>query len=139
EHAVNIRGTSAAALRFGYHAEEQRRERIAKAFADVFPGVEVESVEAPDIDDIQRPVDLRARLRVPTWATREGDRLRFRVLGRDSELAATWAGKDRRIHALVMDVPSTETHRITYELPAGFRFTQVPAPKRIDTPMGRFV
>ncbi len=138
EHGITVWGGGASAMRYRFQSPEQRDERLASAFGDIFPGVKVEDVTAPGLDDILQPAKVGASLRVPTWATTAGDGLRFNVLGRDSRLAPALAGATEREHDLVLDLPSTEVYQMRYVLPAGHRFSQIPADKTIETPVGRF-
>ena len=138
DHTVTVWGGGASTVRYRFQSPEQRQERLTSAFGDLFPGVEVRDVEAPELDDILRPATLSATLRVPTWASKEGQGLRFRVLGRDSRLAPAMAGTTEREHELVLDLPSTEEYRVRYALPPGHRFSRLPAGKSLDTPVGRF-
>lgn len=138
DHQVSVWGGGASSVRYRFQSPEQRKERLTSAFGDLFPGVEVQDIEAPGLSDILQPATLHATLRVPTWATREGEGLRFMVLGRDSRLARAMASTDEREHDLVLDLPSTEAYRVRYMLPPGHRFSRMPTGKTIDTPVGRF-
>ncbi len=138
DHRISVWGGGASSVRYRFQSPEQRQERLTSAFGDLFPGVEVRDVEAPDLDNILKPAELSARLKVPTWATREGQGLRFFVLGRDSQLTQAMASTDEREHDLVLDLPSTEAYEVDYVLPSGHRFSRMPAAKSIDSPVGRF-
>jgi hypothetical protein len=137
-HEVTVTGASASAVRYRFQSREQRDERLASAFGDMFPGVEVSEVQAPNLSDIKQPARLSARLAVPEWASRKGEALRFRVLGRSSTLTSSLAPKSDRDHQLVLDVPSTESYRLRYQLPRGYRFARTPSPATIDSPVGHF-
>jgi len=138
EHAVTVWGGGAASVRYRFQSPKEREERLAAAFGDVYPGVEVTDVKAPDLGDILRPAELSATLRAPTWATQDGQGLRFAVLGRESRLASAMAGTAEREHDLVLDLPSTEDNQIRYVLPPGHKFSRLPAGKTLDTPVGKF-
>lgn len=138
EHEVTVWGGGASAVRYRFQSPKEREERLAAAFGDVYPGVEVSDVKAPGLDDILRPAALSAELRVPSWAKREGTALRFAVLGRESRLAPAMAGTAEREHDLVLDLPSTEDSQIRYVLPTGHKFSRQPAGKTLDTPVGKF-
>jgi hypothetical protein len=138
-HEVEVRGAAASQVRYRFQSKERRDERVAKAFGDLYPGVEVTKTEAPRIGDIQTPPRLIADMVVPQWATpAAGNTLRFHVLGRTSDLTQSFAGKAQREHDLVLDVPSTERYRLRYRLPAGHEFTQMPEPTTIESDVGRF-
>jgi tetratricopeptide (TPR) repeat protein len=138
EHTVTVWGGGASSVRYRFQSPEERQERLTAAFGDVFPGVEVRDVKAPGLDEILRPATLSATLKVPRWATQEGQALRFQVLGRESRLTTTMAGTAEREHDLVLDLPSTEENEIRYTLPSGHKLTRLPAGKTLDTPVGKF-
>ncbi|MCA9655104.1 MAG: DUF3857 domain-containing protein, partial [Myxococcales bacterium] len=142
DHELEVWGGGAAAVRYRFQSPEQRKERLTSAFGDVFPGVEVQRVDAPALDDILRPAELSAELTVPTFATQQGEgeakRLRFFALGRDSRLTAALASTTEREHDLVLDLPSVEVNEIHYVLPPGHAMSRMPANKTIDTEVGRF-
>jgi hypothetical protein len=138
EHAVTVWGGGAGTVRYRFQAPKEREERLAAAFGDVYPGVEVADELAPALGDILRPAELTATLRVPAWARGEAEARRFTVLGRESRLASAMAGTAEREHDLVLDLPSTEDNQVRYVLPAGHKFSRLPAGKTLDTPVGQF-
>jgi hypothetical protein len=138
EHSLTVWGADAAPMRYRFQSPKAREERLRAMYGDIYPGVEVTDVRAPGLDDILRPAELQATLRVPAWATKEGQSLRFSVLGHDSRLAASMAGTAEREHDLVLTLPFVEDEQIRYVLPSGHRFSRVPAGKTLDTPVGRF-
>jgi len=138
DQALTVWGGGASAVRYRFQSPEQRKERLTQAFGDMFPGVEVREVRAPALDDILKPARLEAEMQVPTWATKEGEGLRFFVLGRDSQFTQAMASTAQREHDLVLDLPSTEAYDVRYVLPPGHRFSRMPQAKTIDTPVGRF-
>lgn len=138
QHRVLVTGANAAGIRYQFQSAESRAERMAEALAGIFPGLEVDGVEAPGLAEIGKPVELGARLSVPTWARAEGQGRRFHALGRTFGFAPGLAGQAQRRHELVLEVPTTEVHHLEYTLPSGHRFAHTPADKRIDTPVGKF-
>jgi hypothetical protein len=138
EHDVTVRGASASSVRYQFQSAEQRVERMTRALGNSFTGVDVKSVTAPDIDDITKPARLSASATVPQWATQTGDALRFKVTGRDSGFTSALAPKSKRNYPLVLDVPMQETHTLRYRLPAGYRFSTLPTPASLNTPVGTF-
>lgn len=138
EHAVTVRGASASSVRYQFQSAEQQLERMTRALGGSFPGVDVQDVSAPGIDDITKPATLRARAAVPQWATKSGDSLRFKVTGRDSGYTSALAPKSSRDYPLVLDVPMRETHTLRYRLPSGYRFSTMPTPTSLSTDVGKF-
>src|SRR5690606_26553618 len=108
QHRFEVHGVAAAGMRHGFQAQEQRDERLAAAFGDIYPGVQVRSPKAPNIGDILSPAVVEATLNIPKWANETTDALRFSTLGRESVLTRTMAPAADRKHTLVLDVPSVE-------------------------------
>ena len=79
-----------------------------------------------------------SKSKVPSWAREEGDGRRFHVLGRELGVVSRLASQSKRRHDLMLEVPSTERHRVEYRVPAGHEFSRMPSAKRIETPVGRF-
>jgi len=138
DHAIEVSGSGASQVRFQFQSEEARRERLAKAFGDTYPGAEVDGIGAPGIGDILRPARLEAQLAVPSWGNAEGDSRRFSVLGRDSKLAPSLAPLAERSHDLLLDAATIERQTIVYKLPPRYRFARIPKGKSIETPVGRY-
>lgn len=136
---LEVTGAAASALRYEFQNPQERNERLQKAFGELYPGITVEKLTTRDLSDIRRPAGLAAELRVPSWATDQGDgRQRFRVLGRPSRLVQSIAPNDVRKYDLLIDVPSVERHRIRYVLPKGRRFSQMPGKETISGEFGKF-
>jgi len=138
QHRFVVEGASASAMRHGFQTQEQRDERLAAAFGEVYPGVTVTAPLAPAIGDILKPAVIEATLNVPKWSTAHAAGLRFRVLGRESTLTASLAPQAKRTHELVLDVPSVERYDLHYKLPAGHRFTKLPASATLRSSVGSF-
>ncbi|MBC8070203.1 MAG: DUF3857 domain-containing protein [Deltaproteobacteria bacterium] len=134
-----VTGAAAGGIRYEFQSEGERVERLQKAFGEMYPGAKVESMKASDMGDILRPPELSAVLEVPRWAQAQSDgRRSFRVLGRPSRMAQSLAPQDERKYDLLIDVPSIETHTVRYRLPRGKRFSQLPSPRKLESPFGRF-
>lgn len=138
EATMRVLGADASSVRYAFQSEEEREERMRKVWGQVFPGAEVKEVGAPGIGDILRPAELRSVVEVPAFGRKDGSGYRFRVLGRHSSLVDGLAPKPTRMHDLVLPTPSVEVHDIEYRLPRGMKFAEMPDPKSIDSPVGRF-
>jgi hypothetical protein len=139
DQELRVVGSAAGGLRYEFQNPQERTERLQKAFGELYPGIKVEKLTMGDIGDIRKPAALVAELRVPTWATDQGDgRQRFRVLGRPSRLVQAMTPNDVRKYDLLVDVPSVERHHIRYVLPKGRRFSQLPSESNISGEFGKF-
>jgi hypothetical protein len=138
QHRITVQGASAGAVRFRFQSPEQRKERATDMLGSLYPGAAVQDVETPGIGNIKQPAQLSAKIRAPNFGTIDGDRLRFPVLGRGSSMMQGLAGLAERKHDLMLDVPSTETYHLRYDLPRGHRFSRVPSAAKIATELGTF-
>jgi hypothetical protein len=138
EHEMTVTGASASSTRFAFQSPKQREERLATALADVYRGVQVEDVLAPNIGDITQPAHVTAKLKVPAWSRPDGAGQRFYVLGRQLGLASSLAGLSKRTHELSLDVPAAQEFALDYELPSGHEFSRIPDAKKIETDVGSF-
>ncbi|MFY0531425.1 hypothetical protein [Nannocystis pusilla] len=138
KHLFTVTGASAASWRSALQAAENRKERLTQVWGGQFPGLEIRELEAPNIGDVLHPVQLRSAWSVPAWAQRQGDVLRFNVLGHRTGLQRGLAGQAAREHDLVMAAPATEVNVIEVTAPKGYTFGQSPAGKSFETPFARF-
>ncbi|WP_172306349.1 DUF3857 domain-containing protein [Pseudenhygromyxa sp. WMMC2535] len=142
DHRMTMVGAGASSWRAGLEAKEQRQELFGKMLARVYPGVEVRAAKFPGIEDLGEPIRVEAELAIPGLATRVGAgadaKLRWRVLGHEVQVLRGYANLQRREHPMEIGVPNRERRTITYSLPAGMRFTQVPQGRVHESPFGRF-
>lgn len=138
KHLFTVTGASAASWRSALQAAENRKERLTQVWGGQFPGLEIRELDAPGIGDVLHPVQVRTAWTVPAWAQRQGDVLRFNVLGHRTGLQRGLAGQAAREHDLVMAAPATEVNVIEVAAPKGYTFGQTPANKSFETPFARF-
>ena len=135
---ASVSGEVAHEWREHYQAPGERSERFEKAENASHPGARVLRVEFPSLDDLERPVEVRAELEVP-WARRRGADLEMPALGHEGQLARAYARLSERTQDLVIGFPWEQEERVTYVLPAGYAPKRLPEPRRIESPFGRFV
>jgi Flp pilus assembly protein TadD/transglutaminase-like putative cysteine protease len=138
KHLFTVTGASAASWRSALQAAEHRKERLTQVWGAHFPGLEIRELDAPGIGDVLQPVQIRTAWAVPAWAQRQGEVLRFNVLGHRTGLQRALAGQTAREHDLVMAAPATEINVLEVTAPKGYTFGQVPAEKTFEAPFARF-
>jgi transglutaminase-like putative cysteine protease len=144
---MSVAGEAAHEWRTHYQTPGERRERFEKAENTAHPGAKVLHVELPTIDDLERPVEVKSELEVPAWArpgngdgegpTRPAE-LSMPALGREGELARSYARLSERQHDLVLGYPWQQEERVRIQLPKGFAPKRLPEARRIETPFGTF-
>ncbi|HEX2569865.1 MAG TPA: DUF3857 domain-containing protein [Polyangia bacterium] len=135
---ASVSGEVAHEWREHYQSPGERSERFEKAENASHPGARVVRVEFPSLDDLERPVEVRAELEVP-WARRRGGDLEMLALGHEGQLARAYARLSERTQDLVIGFPWEQEERVTYVLPAGYGPKRLPEARRIESPFGRFV
>ena len=83
-------------------------------------------------------MEVEATFKVPTFSTSQGGKLRFTVVGRQTQLLRSYAPQKKRVHPLVLGAPRQDINEISYELPRGMRFSTVPESKSFDNRHGSF-
>ncbi|HEX9103166.1 MAG TPA: DUF3857 domain-containing protein, partial [Polyangia bacterium] len=141
EH-VTVAGEVAHEWRAHYQSPAERPERYGKAWAQKHPGAHVEAVDMPRLDDLERPVEVRASVEVPDWArpeaTHDGGELVMPALGREADMLRSYARLSSRKHDLVLGFPWRQEDRVTVTLPAGLVVKRLPEARTVEAPFGRF-
>jgi tetratricopeptide (TPR) repeat protein len=132
-----VGGAVAAAWRQHYQSPGERRERLEKSWSQRSPGAEVLSIELPALADRERPVELRAKLRLPRAAREEPGGLALPILLREPQLLGAFGRLSSRRHALELPEAFTEIERVRVRLPPGAR-ARVPGVVRIESRFGAF-
>ncbi len=140
---MSVAGEAAHEWRSHYQALGVRRERFEKAENENHPGASVTFVEFPTIDNLERPVEVRSRLEVPTWARFHPNsigapELAMPALGREGELLRSYARLSSRQHDLMLGYPWQQEERVAIVLPKGYTAKRLPEPRRIEGPFGSF-
>lgn len=137
-HLLTVTGAHASTWRSNLQAAEHRKERLTNLWGGQHPGLEIHEVAAPALGDVLSPVQIRTAWTVPAWAQRDGDALRFVVLGHRTALLRGIAGQATRDHDLVMAAPSSEVTVLELTPPRGYTFGQIPSSRTIETKAARF-
>jgi tetratricopeptide (TPR) repeat protein/transglutaminase-like putative cysteine protease len=139
EH-VSVAGEVAHEWRAHYQSPGERLERYGKAWAQKHPGAHVEKVEMPMVEDLERPVEVRAQVAMPDWARveAEGRELLMPAIGREPDLLRSYARLSARQHDLVLGFPWKQDDRVRVHLPAGLTVKRLPEARTVAAPFGRF-
>jgi hypothetical protein len=143
DEEVTVAGEVAHEWRAHYQSPAERPERYGKAWSGRHPGARVESVDMPRLDDLERPVEVRASVDVPDWARPEttiggGGELVMPALGREADMLRSYARLSSRKHDLVLGFPWRQEDRVTVTLPAGLAVVRLPEARTVEAPFGRF-
>ena len=103
---VTVTGEAAHEWRTHYQSPAERPERYGKAWAQKHPGAHRRVGRDARLDDLERPVEVRAAVDVPDWARPEaGGELVMPALGREADMLRSYARLSARKHDLVLGYP----------------------------------
>jgi cellulose synthase operon protein C len=132
-----ISGVEASEWRVRFHAESTRKQRVQQMVAGLLPGSEVTAVDAGDFEDVEQPVTLRVRAKVPQFARVEGDALSV-PLGRREHMVRDFAPLASRALDVRMYAQWTQEDDWTVRLPPGAKVRNAPASSNGTSPFGSF-
>ncbi len=127
-------GLPAVTDRATYEAENRRTEAIEQEWSRRFGACKVVDEEFGDLTDVDAPVKIRYRIKVPSFARRRGDGLAIPASPFPLGLASS-AALLARTHDLLLAPPCSDEAEVRFVLPAGVRPGALPAPLEIDTPV----
>lgn len=138
---ITVAGEAAHGWRSNFQAQGERRERYEQSVNASHPGAHVEEVELPRLGDLERPVELRAKLSVPAWAhsASGGKALAMPAFGHEGKMLRSFARLSERRQVLVVDYPWQEEERVRVVPPKGSRVSRLPEARHIETPFGSYV
>ena len=119
-------GSGAPAYRAQYAAEGTRRERFERRLRSIFPGLVLESQEMENLDDLEAPIELRYRARVPQLGRRDGGDLVVPATVLD-DLTRAMARNPERRHPLDLGGTNSYFEERVVRAPRGFTIGEVPA------------
>jgi transglutaminase-like putative cysteine protease len=137
DERLRISGEAAHDWRSHYQSPGERADKYGRAWNDKYPGARLDKLEMA-LDDREKPVEVRASVEVPHWARPEGGALVMSILGREADMLRSYARLSARKHDLILGYPWHQEDRITLELPPGWKVKELPAPRTLETPLGRF-
>lgn len=137
EWRAEATGAHAAAWRQRYQAKATRPQRLTEALVGRFHGVVVGAVDTNELSDVEQPVTVRTRGRVPALGRRD-DGTWTVPAGPAEHLVreyATLSARTRDIRLAARTVSDTDW---TVRLPAGARVVRAPQPSEGTSPFGSY-
>jgi hypothetical protein len=123
-------GEPAAVWRAKYLAGDdvERKRYLDEKFCGAFPGAFVESASGETIENLEKNLALRFRVKAVSYAQKAGNLvlLRPRILGWKGELAGE-EGKERKL-PFVFEMTTMHTDIFEITLPEGYSAEELPAP-----------
>lgn len=137
EWRVEVTGANASTWRQRYHAKATQKARVQEDVSSELPNVEIAQVAANDLDDVEQPVQLRAKGKAPGYARRDGDTWSVR-LGAKEHMVRAWAPLSTRKRDLRILALTTTENETTVRLPQGAKIVTAPRAAEGSSPFGSY-
>lgn len=135
---IDVTGGNASSWRQRYHAKATQKTRVQEDLASELPGLEVGQVTSNDLDDVELPIQLKAKGKAPSFARRDGDAWTVPV-GAKEHMVRQWATLGSRRRDIRIQTLSTQVNETTIRLPAGAKVLSAPHTNAGGTAFGTFV
>ncbi len=124
-------GQYATSLRAVFEAEGLRRQRLEQFANFMYPGGKVGSLSFSDLEDRERPVNIRFEFEAPNVGQVSGRQMV--VKPKDFlQLTQRYADRSERNYPLWLPYTSTQRFIETYHLPEGYSTERVPPAGRLE-------
>ena len=132
---TTVTGVSAPGWRVRYHAESLRKQRLQEDLATDLPGIDVSSVEANDLDDVEIAPALHAKGKVASFGRRDQDMLSVPI-GPREHMVRDYATLSARKLDLRLPVNATTETEYVIKLPPGAKVAALPSGSQSTSPFG---
>ncbi len=122
---ADVTGAFASTWRQRYHAEATRRQRVQEDVAGDFPGFELAQTDANDLENVEIPVRLHAKGKVPQLARRDGETWSVPA-GPREHMVQSYATLSNRRRDLKLSAQTTNDTEWVVKAPAGAKVTSAP-------------
>ncbi|MBX3201485.1 MAG: DUF3857 domain-containing protein [Labilithrix sp.] len=134
---VVVTGSGASSWRQRYHAKASQKQRVQEDLASELPGLEVQGVVASDLDDIERPVEIHAKAKAPSYARKDGE-TRTVAVGAKEHMVRAYAPLSSRRRDIRIFALSTQENETVVKLPQGAKILGAPHAAEGTSPYGSF-
>jgi hypothetical protein len=134
---TDVSGVSASSWRARYHAEATRKQRVQEDLGAEFTGLELATIDAGNLEDLEKPVSMRAHGKVAQFARNEGDTISVPV-GPAEHMVREFASLGARKQDIRLYAQSTTESDWTVKLPAGAKVLRAPQGDSVESPFGTF-
>jgi tetratricopeptide (TPR) repeat protein len=132
---LTVTGANASGYRQRYHSDVSRKQRITEDLAGDFAGLEVTTVDAPDIDNVEEKVALHVRAKARNLTRKEGDSMSI-PLGPREHMVHDFAPLSQRRLDIRLPAMTTTENDWTVRLPPGMHVNRVPQASDVRSPFG---
>src|SRR6185369_10421464 len=135
---ADLPGDEAADLRADLvpASEAERRKRLEEWADDLHTGAHLGDVQLKDLEEVDRPLNIHARLEIPGFVTRADENFLVSACTVDCVTSNPVSRADRR-HAIYVDRGIRTETTTTFRPPAGMTAATPPAAGNAATTLGR--
>jgi hypothetical protein len=123
--SATVTGANASSWRARYHAKATQKARVQEDLANELPGVEVQTVTANDLDDVESPVEIKAKARAPSFARKDSE-TRTVPVGAREYLVRSFTPLSTRKRDIRIPSLTTQEHETIVKLPQGAKILGAP-------------
>jgi hypothetical protein len=133
---TEVTGVSASSWRARYHAEATRKQRIQEDLGGEFAGLELASLDAGNLEDLEAAVSVHVKGKVSQFARNDGETLSVPV-GPKEHMVREFAALSSRKQDLRLYAQSTTQNDWTVKLPASMKVMSAPKSDDVESPFGK--
>jgi cellulose synthase operon protein C len=134
---VSVSGANASSWRQRYHAKATQKQRVQEDLANEMPGVDVQSVSANDLDDIESAVEIHAKARAPSFARKDSETRTVSVGAREL-MVRSYAPTSSRRRDIRIQALTTQENETIVKLPQGAKILGAPHSAEGKSAFGAF-
>ena len=134
---AGCRFVSAPSWRVRYHAESLRKQRLSEDLATDLPGADIQTVDAGDLENVEAPVQIHAKGKVPAFGRRDRDMLSIPI-GPREHMVRDYATLSQRRLDLRLGAQTTTETEYTIKIPANAKVAAMPGANNLPSPFGTF-
>lgn len=132
---ADVTGAYAAGYRQRYHSEVSRKQRLTEDLGAEFGGLEITSLEAPGLDDVEQPVSLHVRAKAREFGRKSGGQVSLPV-GPTEHLVRDYAPLSQRRLDVRLPFRGTTSSDWTVHLPPTAQVVRAPDAADVRGPFG---
>ena len=134
---IDVSGAHAPTWRQRYHAKATQKQRVQEDLGSEIPGAEIAQVSASDLDDVEQPVQIKAKAKAPSYARKDGDSWTVPV-GAKEHLVRAWAPLSSRKRDIRIFALTTHENETLVRLPPNAKVTTAPHAAHGTSPYGSY-
>ncbi len=134
---ATVSGVSAPSWRERYHVESLRTRRLQEDLATDLPGIDIQSIDAGNLEDVEAPATIHAKAKATSFGRRDDSTLSVPIGPRD-HMVREYATLSQRALDLRLAAQSTSETEYVIKIPATAKVAAMPGPSASTTPFGTF-